>query len=114
MLIRRSRRVSLLPEREKRMSVTIRKTEPRDEARWLEMWAGYLRFYESKLPRSVTRSTWARILDAASSVKGIVAERRGKGVIGMANYVVHESTWESAPVCYLEDLFVDPDARAAG
>ncbi len=96
------------------MSVTIRKTEPRDESRWLQMWAGYLRFYESRLPKSVTRSTWARILDSASPIHGIVAESRGKGVIGMANYVVHQSTWESAPICYLEDLYVDPEKRAAG
>lgn len=96
------------------MSVTIRKTEPRDEARWRELWAGYLRFYESELPESVTRITWARIIDPACAVHGIVAERRGDGAIGMANYVVHESTWTATPVCYLEDLFVDPQKRAVG
>jgi len=35
-------------------------------------------------------------------------------VMAIANYIVHENTWESAPVCYLEDLYVDPDARARG
>ena len=95
-------------------SVTIRKTEPGDEARWREMWAGYLRFYKTGLPDSVTRSTWTRLMDPTSSIFGIVAERPGDGVLGLANYVVHESTWTSTPVCYLEDLFVDPTRRAAG
>jgi ribosomal protein S18 acetylase RimI-like enzyme len=35
-------------------------------------------------------------------------------VIGFANYVIHENTSTVTPVCYLEDLFVAPDKRAAG
>jgi len=47
-------------------------------------------------------------------VHAIVAEREGDGVIGFSNYVIHENTWTLTPVCYLEDLFVDPARRAAG
>ena len=96
------------------MTVTIRKIEARDEARWRTLWDGYCRFYERELNEAVTRHTWARILDPASPVYAIVAERAGEGVIGMANYVIHENTWTLTPVCYLEDLFVDPSKRAAG
>lgn len=96
------------------MSVTIRKIEARDEARWRVLWDGYCRFYEREPNEAVTRHTWARILDPASPVFAIVAERAGEGVIGMANYVIHENTWTLTPVCYLEDLFVDPSKRAAG
>ena len=53
-------------------------------------------------------------MDPAAPVHAIVAERAGEGVIGMANYVIHENTWTLTPVCYLEDLFVDADKRAAG
>jgi len=28
--------------------------------------------------------------------------------------VVHENTWETQPVCYLEDLYVLPSARERG
>lgn len=96
------------------MTVTIRSIEVRDEARWRELWAGYCRFYEQNLSEEITRHTWARIMDAASPVFAIVAERAGSGVIGMANYILHENTWTLAPVCYLEDLYVDPAARAGG
>ena len=58
--------------------------------------------------------TWGRIMDAASPVHAIVAERPERGVIGFSNYVIHENTWTLTPVCYLEDLFVDPAMRAAG
>ena len=96
------------------MPATIRKIEPRDEARWRVLWDGYCRFYERDLSGPVTDYTWQRIMDPASPVHAIVAERKGDGVIGIANYVIHENTWTLTPVCYLEDLFVVPRKRAAG
>src|SRR5688572_20403923 len=94
--------------------VTIRKIEARDEARWRELWDGYCRFYERELSEPVTRHTWSRIMSPSVPVHAIVAEREHDGVIGMANYVIHENTWTLTPVCYLEDLFVDPARRAHG
>ena len=96
------------------MATKIRRIEARDEARWRVLWEGYCRFYERKLSAAVTRYTWKRIMDPASPVHAIVAERPREGVIGMANYIIHENTWTLTPVCYLEDLFVDPRKRAAG
>ncbi|MEO8145665.1 MAG: GNAT family N-acetyltransferase [Betaproteobacteria bacterium] len=96
------------------MTVTIRKIEARDEKRWGRLWQGYCKFYARDLSGPVTAHTWQRIMDPACPVHAIVAERKGDGVIGMANYVLHENTWTLTPVCYLEDLFVDPKKRAAG
>jgi GNAT superfamily N-acetyltransferase len=96
------------------MPATIRRIEARDRARWEKLWQGYCRFYERRLSGAVTRHTWARIMDPAAPVHAIVAERPREGVIGMANYIIHENTWTLTPVCYLEDLFVDPKKRAAG
>lgn len=96
------------------MTITIRKIDVGDAARWRELWDGYCRFYEEDVPDAVTRHTWGRIMDPTSPVHAIVAEQRGGDVIGFANYTIHESTWTLAPVCYLEDLFVDPRERAVG
>ena len=95
------------------MTVNIRSIEARDQARWRELWDGYCRFYEQRLAEDISRHTWGRIMDAASPVHAIVAEREGV-VVGMANYILHENTWTSTPVCYLEDLYVEPAARGAG
>jgi GNAT superfamily N-acetyltransferase len=95
------------------MSVTIRKIEARDEARWRVLWDGYCRFYEREPNEPVTRHLWARIMDSASPVHAIVAEDAGR-VIGMSNYIVHDNTSTLTPVCYLQDLFVDPECRAIG
>jgi GNAT superfamily N-acetyltransferase len=92
---------------------SVRKIAPRDERRWRELWDGYTRFYEREPSEAISRHTWARILDPASPVCAIVAERQGE-VVGMANYLVHENTSALDPACYLQDLFVQPDQRAAG
>jgi GNAT superfamily N-acetyltransferase len=96
------------------MTVRIRKLEERDEARWRQLFDGYTRFYEREPSEPVTRHTWGRIRDLASPIHAIVAEREGDGVIGIANYVIHETTLAAAPACYLQDLFVDPAQRGAG
>ena len=92
---------------------TVRPIQVRDEARWRVLWDAYTRFYEREPVDAITRQTWARIFDPASPVHAIVAERDGQ-VIGIANYLTHESTSTLAPVCYLQDLFVDPEARGGG
>jgi GNAT superfamily N-acetyltransferase len=94
--------------------VIIRRIEARDEAPWRALWDAYNRFYEREPSESVTRRTWTHILDATSDVYAIVAEREGDGVVGMANYIIHESTSALRPVCYLQDLFVDPGCRGGG
>lgn len=92
---------------------TIRSTLPSDEADWRRMWRGYCDFYRVELAEEVTNRTWKRILDPDSAVTCVLAEVDGK-VYGFANCVVHENTWESQPVCYLEDLYVEPSARGHG
>jgi GNAT superfamily N-acetyltransferase len=92
---------------------TIRSALPSDEAAWRSLWRGYCDFYGANVADAVTDRTWKRILDPDSAIMCVVAEVEGK-VYGFANCVVHENTWETQPVCYLEDLFVLPSARMRG
>ena len=92
---------------------TIRMAEAKDEQRWRELWAGYVKFYRSEVADDVTAHTWKRILDTASNIDALVAERDGI-VIGICNYVFHDHTWSKQQICYLQDLFVDPAARGGG
>lgn len=93
--------------------VVIRPAEPKDEARWRELWAGYVKFYRASVPEEATASTWKLILDPESKIEALVAESDGK-VIGICNYLFHDSTWSTQPICYLQDLFVDSKARGGG
>jgi GNAT superfamily N-acetyltransferase len=94
-------------------TAVIRSVLPGDHATWQHLWRGYCDFYETRLPDAVTQRTWSRILDPDSAVMCILAELEGR-VVAFAHCVVHENTWETQPVCYLEDLYVDPAARGQG
>ena len=93
--------------------VIIRKAEAGDEKRWRELFAAYNKFYRASVPEEATKHTWARILDPHNGMGALVAVQDGN-VIGICNYLFHDSTWSVKPSCYLEDLFVDPAARGGG
>ena len=76
----------------------IRRIEARDEPRWRELFAQYTRFYEREPDEAITRHVWSRIMGPAAPVYAIVAENDIDGVIGIANYLLHESTGSIAPV----------------
>ena len=97
------------------MTATVRRIEARDEPRWRELWDGYTRFYEREPAQLLTRHTWQRILDPVAPVHAIVAETAlPLQIVGIANYILHENTSTMSPVCYLQDLFVDPAHRGGG
>jgi ribosomal protein S18 acetylase RimI-like enzyme len=96
------------------MTLTIRPVSPADYPRWRELFDGYTRFYEREPLDQIANHAWTRILDPAAPVHAIVAEREGEGIIGIANYVIHENVATLTPVCYLQDLYVDPLTRASG
>lgn len=94
-----------------RTPITIRALTPADEPRWRMLFDAYVHFYEREPNEAITRHALARINDESSPVYAIVALDASGYVIGMANYLTHESTTQLAAVCYLQDLFVDPAHR---
>jgi GNAT superfamily N-acetyltransferase len=95
-------------------SLTIRDAKAADEAEWRQMWQGYCDFYHAIVPSDVTDSVWARIIDPDAPIYAVIAESETGQVLGFSNYVLHQFTWGKGLACYLEDLFVKPDARAMG
>jgi GNAT superfamily N-acetyltransferase len=93
--------------------VRLRQAVTADYAAWRLLWDAYLVFYNVAVPEGVTQSTWARCLDAASTMNAVVAEHDG-ALVGFAIYVVHPCTWRAGDICYLEDLFVTPAQRGTG
>jgi len=93
-------------------AVLVRPLAPADEPAWRRLWAGYLTFYRQALAPDVTDATWRRLIDGRDMI-GRVATVQDE-VVGILHAVVHANTWSAAPVCYLEDLFVDPQRRRGG
>jgi len=90
---------------------TIRAVEAGDWDDWRALFGGYLAFYRAELDDTTTTATFERLCTGAAGMFGLLAlDDAGRG-IGLADCVVHASTWSRQPTCYLEDLFVAPSAR---
>jgi GNAT superfamily N-acetyltransferase len=91
----------------------VRDPHHTDEAEWRRLWSGYNSFYKARIPEAVTTCTWQRMLDPKSAIFGRLAVIE-TAVVGFTVSVLHEGTWTTAPICYLEDLFVDQNCRGRG
>ena len=91
----------------------IRDATPQDHDAWCVLWHGFLDYYEEDLDPAITAFTWARLIDPASPMKLRLAEVDGVP-LGFAIHQHHPSTWVMGDDCYLEDLFVAPQARGKG
>lgn len=91
--------------------VTIRRINGDDKAQWLALWQGYLDFYRADVAPQVTERTFER-LGQDEQVYGLVAEDAEGRLLGLMNLVFHPSTWSAVGYCYIEDLYVSPQAAA--
>jgi GNAT superfamily N-acetyltransferase len=98
-------------------SLGIRPVAPDEFDAWTILWDGYNAFYgrhgPTALPAAITRATWQRFFDAYEPVHCLVAEQHGQ-LVGLAHYLLHRSTIQIGPVCYLQDLFTSAGARGQG
>ncbi|HEX3097810.1 MAG TPA: GNAT family N-acetyltransferase [Usitatibacter sp.] len=92
-------------------SLQIAQLGPDDRAAWEPLARGYKAFYETPTSPAEYDAAWARIL-ARGDVFGIGAKVDGE-LLGIAHYLFHGSAWADR-VCYLQDLFVAPEARGHG
>lgn len=95
------------------MVILIREAKAEDRDAWLMLWKGYTEFAGCVLDDEITSSTWQRILSDDSQLLCHVAEVE-KEIVGFSLCVLHEGTWVTKPICYLEDLYVEEKMRGFG
>ena len=93
--------------------IEIRSVRASDLGSWLPLWRGYQAFYRTDIPDEATHLAWTRLLDPGEPMFAALAEDQGRAV-GLVHWILHRSTWTPGPYCYLQDLFVLPEARGSG
>jgi GNAT superfamily N-acetyltransferase len=97
-----------------RGALTVRRATAGDGAAWLTLWRGYCEALQGEVADDVSDAVWRRIISADPAVGCLLAAISSGEIVGFANYILHPHTWSLRSVCYLEDLFVTPEARGIG
>ena len=96
------------------MTLAIRPLARADEPEWRRLWTAYLAFYETSLPDKVYRTHFERLLgDDPQDYSCLIAEVDGRPA-GLAHFLFHRHGWRIENVCYLQDLWANPEARGRG
>jgi GNAT superfamily N-acetyltransferase len=93
--------------------LVIRPLRPNEREEWEPLWLGYLTFYETRVSPQTTDVLWQRLHDPNEPMFVLGAFSDGK-LVGIVQYLFHRSCWTIGDYCYLQDLFVAPDARKLG
>jgi GNAT superfamily N-acetyltransferase len=94
--------------------LVIRPLRAGDEAEWRRLWTAYLEFYGAVVTEEVYQTSFARLLgDDPQDFNGLIALVDGVPM-GLTHYLFHRHGWKVENVCYLQDLYVSPDARGTG
>jgi GNAT superfamily N-acetyltransferase len=91
--------------------ITTAPLQPSDRETWQTLFTGYNAFYDRTWPAERYEDAW-QAFRRAERIHALGARLDGR-LVGIAHFLVHPST-TSADVCYLQDLFTDPQARGRG
>jgi GNAT superfamily N-acetyltransferase len=95
------------------MTLTVRPLQASDRHEWDGLWKDYQTFYNAVISSETSDLTFARLLDPAVPMHGLIAEEAGQ-IIGMTHCIFHYSAWTQGPYCYLQDLITKPEHRGKG
>jgi ribosomal protein S18 acetylase RimI-like enzyme len=96
------------------MSQTIRPLAETDRDRWEEMFKRYAEFYKTAVPEGGFDGVWGWIFDPDNDFWCDVVETADGKLIGFTQYQLMHRSLGASMVCFLSDLYVDPDVRGSG
>lgn len=91
----------------------IRPVAQADRAAWERLYAGYAAFYQVSQTPAMRETVWGWLHDPGHGTEGLVAERDG-ALIGLAHVRPFARPLSASTGGFLDDLFVDPQARGTG
>ena len=91
----------------------IRPLNAGDRAAWEPLFLAYGVFYETEFTPEIIDKVWSLLMESGSGIDGLVADNDGT-LVGFAHYRSHPDTFTGGRDWFLDDLYVDPDARGAG
>ena len=96
------------------MPITVRPVTAEDRAQWDVLYQGYATFYKVDQTPQMRDTVWGWLMDDSHGSNGLVAVDDTGKLIGLTHYRPFVSCLKAVTNCFLDDLFVDPNARGSG
>ncbi|GAA0992478.1 GNAT family N-acetyltransferase [Subtercola frigoramans] len=95
------------------MTLKIRPITDHDFFPWYDLYVAYGKFYATEVEGDRAILVWSWLIDPAHETEALVAEHDGK-LVGVAHIREFARPLAGERGIYIDDLFVDPDARNSG
>ena len=96
------------------MTVATRPGAKDEFEQWNQLYESYAQFYKVVQDQPMRDTVWGWLHDADHQTCGLVAENAEGKVIGLAHYPRLARPLAAATGGFLDDLFVEPQARGSG
>ena len=96
------------------MTVTVRAVAADDRAEWERLYQGYAAFYNVKQTDEMRSTVWGWLQDPTCEVEGLVAADDTGRLLGITHFRPFRRPLSASEGGFLDDLFVDPEARGSG
>ena len=96
------------------VKIELRPVVSGDKQRWRELMLAYAAFYEVEVSDEGLAATWGWIEDEKENFWCTLASDSTGQVIGFTQYQLMHRSLSGSLVCYLSDLYVQPDTRGGG
>ena len=94
--------------------IELRPVSGADQQRWRELMTAYAEFYKVSVSDEGLAASWKWIEDADEHFWCTFALDGSGRVIGFTQYQLMHRSLSGSLVCYLSDLYVEPDIRGGG
>ena len=81
---------------------------------WIRLFDAYLTLLSVDLPCSDKARLFERLTETNGKLRGFLLLSPEEEAIGFAHYIYHEDNWQPQPLCYLDDIYVQPACRRQG
>ena len=88
----------------------IREIQLKDKDQWKKLYRGYADFYKAEINDKILQTVWGWLNDNKHELQGIVYEVNNK-IVALAHFRRMPRPLKGQDICFLDDLFVDPQHR---
>lgn len=85
-----------------------------DKPEWRALFEGYAEFYKTTLTETISDQVWQWLVDPHHVLEGLIVRDDRNKALGIAHVRACPRSLSGCNIGFVDDMFVDPDARGSG